>query len=404
MPSFEYQALTAAGAKRKGFIEADSDRLARQALRDEGLVPVQVAQSHTGDKPHLRFSLQRPVPAQQVALFARQLATLVDSGIPVEEALLATADQTRHKRLRKAILSVRSRVREGHTLADSLGEHKEVFSAIFRSLIHAGERSGDLGVILNRLAEYLEEGQKLRATLMQGMIYPMVLTVVAIGVVAILMSVVVPKVVAQFDHVDQQLPLLTQILITLSDAIQQHGIVALSALVVTFLISRALLRNDQRKARWHSVLLRLPMASRLIIAIESARLLRTLHILSGSGVPLLDAINVAANTVSNLKVRAALADSALKVQAGSSLHKALTEQKLFPSIAVYMIANGEKTGELDRMLDKAASTQEQQLTSTFGMFLALFEPALIIILGGVVLCIVLAILLPILQLNNLSPL
>ncbi|MGB0467287.1 MAG: type II secretion system inner membrane protein GspF [Pontibacterium sp.] len=405
MPSFEYQALTTAGQSKKGFLEADSDRMARQALREEGLLPVSVTQaSHTQATNTRAGFWQRGVAAPQIALFARQLATLIDSGIPVEEALHATAEQTRHTRLRKVILATRSRVREGHTLADALAEHPHIFSNIFRALVLAGEKSGDLGNVLNRLAEYLEDSQRLRSTLIQGMAYPIVLTLVAISVVAILMSYVVPKVVAQFEHVSQQLPLLTRILISCSEAIQTYGLYTLLALILAGFAGHQLLKNPARRHRWHRIQLKTPLLSRLIIATDSARLLRTLHILTGSGLPLLDAVRVARNTLSNLQLKAALDVVIERVEAGSTLNRALSEQQLFPPIAIYMIANGEKTGELDRMLDKAASTQEQQLTTTFSLFVTLFEPALIILLGGVVLLIVLAILLPILQLNNLSPL
>lgn len=404
MASFEYQALTPEGKRQKGFIEADSDRLARQALREDGLYPVWVEHAVGHKTKKAIFRWQRPIPSQQVALFSRQLATLVDAGIPVEEALHATAQQTRYRRLRKTILSVRSRVREGHTLADGLSEHPHVFSNIFLALVLAGERSGDLGSVLNRLAEYLEESQKLRSTILQGLIYPIVLTTVAIGVVAILMSFVVPKVIAQFDHVHQQLPLLTQLLIKTSAVIESYGLFALLALLVLLIVGHLLLKSPSHKATWHRLILKLPAVSGMVTTINAARMLRTLHILSSSGVPLLDALRTSGNTITNLHLRQAIDASAKQVQAGSALNSAMSEQKALPPIAVYMIASGEKSGELDRMLDKAANMQEQQLERTFRMFLALFEPALIIILGGIVLIIVLAILLPILQLNNLGPL
>lgn len=404
MATFEYQALTGIGKRKSGFIEADSNRHARQLLREDDLFPVWVEHTTAQKQNRTTVHWRRSLPSQQIALFSRQLATLVDAGIPVEEALYATAEQTRSKRLRKIILSVRSRVREGYTLADSMAEHTQAFSDIFRALVQAGEHSGDLGSILNRLAEYLEENQKLRSTIRQGSIYPIVLTTVAIAVVAILMSFVVPKVIAQFDHVNQQLPFLTQLLIATSEVTKNYGLIALFSVVVCLFTGSLLLKDPSRRIIWHQLLLKFPVVSGMVCTLNTARMLRTLHILSSSGVPLIESLKVASNTVTNLHLRKAIDLSAEQVQAGHSLNAAMSEQKLFPPIAIYMIANGEKSGELDRMLDKAARTQEQQLESAFGLFLALFEPALIVVLGGIVLTIVLAIMLPILQLNNLGSL
>lgn len=404
MASFEYQALTAAGSARRGFMEADSERHVRQCLRDEGLLPVSVRQA-TARPARPGWQLwRRPIPARHTALFARQLASLADAGIPVEEALQACADQTASQRMRKIILQVRSQVREGHTLADSLRPHPHVFSPVFVALVNAGEHSGDLAQVLIRLADYLEDTQNLHATLRQGLAYPAVLTVVAIGVVAILMSFVVPKVIAQFDHMQQALPLLTRMLIAITDATKAFGVQAVLLITALLISGRALLRNAGNRSRWHKLLLRLPLVGGLIVSINSARLMRTLSILTGSGVPLLDALRVGRETLSNDALRDALTHSIADVEAGSSLHHALQQRHIVPPIALYMIANGEKTGELDSMLDRAALSQERQLDSHFKLFLTLFEPALIIILGGIVLMIVLAIMLPILQLNNFTSL
>ena len=404
MASYEFQALTTAGTSRRGFMEADSERHVRQCLRDEGLLPVSVRQA-TARPVRAGWQLwRRPIPPRHTAMFARQLASLVDAGIPLEEALQACADQTTAQRMRKVILHVRSQVREGHTLADSLRSHSHVFNPVFVALVNAGEHSGDLAKVLIRLADYLEDNQTLHATLRQGLAYPAVLTVVAIGVVAILMSFVVPKVIAQFDHMQQALPLLTRILIATTDATKAWGAQIAMFIVLLLLSCRVLLRNAGNRSRWHKLLLRLPITGSLIISINSARLMRTLSILTSSGVPLLEALRVGRETLSNDALRNTLTHCIADVEAGSSLHHTLQQHRIVPPIALYMIANGEKTGELDNMLDRAALSQERQLESHFKLFLTLFEPALIIILGGVVLMIVLAIMLPILQLNNFTTL
>lgn len=403
MPSFEYQALTRDGKQKTGYIDADSDWSARQGLRDLDLIPVEVKGSKRGEDRLKKLSFKRGVPSLHISLFARQLATLVDSGIPLEESLQVATEQTKNLRLKKALQSVRSQVREGYSLADSLGQHSHIFNQVFCSLVYAGEKTGDLGSVLTRLAEYLEVRQKLKSSTVQGLVYPIVLMTVALGVVAILMSFVVPKVVAQFDYAHQQLPFITRLLISISEGVQSYGVGCVVLIGLGAVLFNALMRDPKRLYRFHRLIFSLPGLSGLLMAINSARLLRTLHILVDSGVPLLEALKVGQRTVTNLYLRHCLAVAITDVESGSSLHKALSAHEVVPMLAIYMIANGEKSGELSHMLGKAAEGQEDQLKSSISMFVSLFEPALIITLGGVVMFIVLAILLPILQLNNFSP-
>lgn len=402
MPSFEYQAITESGEHRKGFIEADSERLARNILRDDRLLPVELKQV-SGRKQNTVPSLfRRSVPSRHVALFSRHLATLVDSGIPVEEALYIVSRQTKNGRLRKVVLSVRSRVREGYSLSEGLEEHPNIFGDVFRAIVQAGEGSGNLGNVLNNLADYLEEGQNFRSSMIQGLIYPLILTLVAIGVVTMLMSFVVPKVIAQFDHAQQTLPTLTVLLIHISEAVEVYGFYLLSVLCLIPVVGHWVMKDNSRKRWLHGAMLNLPVISSVVVSIDTSRFLRTLFILVNSGVTLVESIQVAENTVANLKLQAFVQNAASQVQSGISLHKALAEQNVFPVVALYMIANGEKTGELAKMLDKAAGSGEKELERSFKVFLTLFEPAVIILLGGVVLMIVLAIILPIVQLNDIG--
>ncbi len=403
MPAFDYVALDSAGKRQRGILEADSDRLARQQLRERQLIPVEVSASQkkqSGEQGGLSF-LQR-ISIADLSLFTRHLATLVQSGIPLEEALHATARQTRHRRLQSVVMSLRSRVLEGHSLADGLGDFPRVFTPVYRALVASGEQSGDLGLVLNQLADYTEDSQKLRATLMQALVYPLALTVVAVGVIAVLMVYVVPKVVAQFDHYGQTLPLLTRILIVVSDAMVTYWLPAVLLLFLAGIAGRWWMRDATRRERVHKKLLRLPVVGDVLLTVDSARLLHTLAILLASGVSLIEAIKVGLGTLNNLHLQQGMADVANDVREGKSFSFSLQQMGELPPMAVYMIASGEQSGELDAMVKRSADNLARELEMRVGIMTSLFEPILIVVMGVIVLGIVLAILLPILQLNNLS--
>lgn len=400
MPSYEYQALDQRGHKQHGYLDADSARQARQVLRDRQLIPVNVQASNKSTRPSLRA--RQRISAAEIALFTQQFAALIQAAVPLEEALQVAADQTRLRPLKRVLEAVRSRILEGHSLAHSLQFHPGAFNPVYRALVAAGEHSGDLAQVLMRLADYTQRRQQLRNTLLQAAIYPVVLTLVALAVITLLMVYVIPKVVEQFNDVGQQLPLLTRIMINLSDFVIQRGwLVALVGIGLA-LLARQLLKHPPRRYRLHQFLLRLPGVGDLIIQLESARLLNTLSIMLNSGTPLLEALQISRDTLHNRVTRAALSDVAERVRAGQLLSRALAEQKLFPPLAVYMIANGEHSSELGNALQHAASQQETLLNSRLGLFTRLIEPLLILVFGAIVLAIVLAILLPILQLNHLT--
>jgi len=401
MPSFEYLVLNNSGQKQRGFVEADSERQARQQLRDQQLTPVRIKQSETR-QGRSRQLLQRRIPGSELSLFTRHLSALIASSVPLEEALQACANQTGHRQLKAVILNLRSRVMEGHSLSYALEEQQQFFPPIYRALVSAGEQSGDLAQVLVRLAEHTEKSQKLHNQVVQASVYPIVLTLVAVGVVALLMVYVVPKVVEQFAHVGQDLPLLTRIMISISDFISQYGLVCVGLGVATLLVLRSLFKAPNRRLWLHRRMLSMPLMKGLIIRMDSARLLSTLSIMTSSGAPLLEALETSKATVSNLFIRRQVEQAASQVREGRSLSKTLGESGIFPPIAIYMIANGEQSGTLDRSLQQAADQQEEELNSFIAIATSLMEPLLIVIFGAIVLSIVLAILLPILQLNNLT--
>lgn len=399
MASFEFQAYDKAGNKTKGFIDADSERLARQALREKLLMPISLTAT---SKTISNTKKGGRVPARDIALFTQQFAALIQSSIPLEEALQVAANQTRNKPLKRTLQAVRSKILEGYSLAKGMSDHPRAFSSVYCALVAAGEQSGDLGKVLIRLADYTERSQQLRNTVLQAAIYPIVLTLVSLCVITLLMAYVVPKVVEQFDGVGQQLPLLTRIMISISDFIVHSGWLVLISFIFFSFIWRWLLKKELFLYKVHQLVLKLPALGSLITQLETARLLNTLSIMINSGSPLLEALKASKNTLNNLVIRKAVTEATEKVREGQLLSKTLNDTGVFPPISMYMIANGEHSGELGTALEHAARQQENTLTSVINIATRLVEPLLIIIFGALVLAIVLAILLPILQLNNLT--
>ena len=370
MALFYYQALERNGRKTKGMIEADSARHARQLLRGKELIPVHIEarmNTSSGGMLQRRRHAHRRVAAADFALFTRQLATLVQAAMPLETCLQAVSEQSEKLHVKSLGMALRSRIQEGYTLSDSLREHPRVFDSLFCSMVAAGEKSGHLDVVLNRLADYTEQRQRLKSRLLQAMLYPLVLLVVATGVVTILLTAVVPKIIEQFDHLGHALPASTRTLIAMSDALQASGVYWLAGLLGLLVLGQRLLKNPAMRLRWDQTVLRLPVTGRVARGLNTARFSRTLSIL----------------------------------REGSSLRAALAELRLFPPMMLYMIASGEQSGELETMLEQAAVNQEREFDTQVGLALGLFEPALVVMMAGVVLFIVIAILEPMLQLNNM---
>ncbi|GAB2780430.1 GspF family T2SS innner membrane protein variant XcpS [Halomonas shantousis] len=397
MPTYRYLALTAEGTRRRDVLQADSERQARQLLRDQGLFPRQLVPVRDKAK---NVSRRGRVDNETLALLTRQLATLIDAGIPIGDALDALSRQTQKERPRAMLLDIVARVREGYSLADSLGTHPATFDTLYRSLVAAGERAGRLAQVLERLADHLERVQQQRQKARTALIYPLVLVGVSIAVVVGLMTYVVPRLAEQFERSDMALPWLTRALIAFSEFLQFAGPGLLVAGVLGVLVTQRLLRRRAVRQRWHAWLLRLPRLGELIVLLDTARLTRTLAILTRSGIPLLDALKVSRDTLGNLVMRNAVDLLSERVAAGVSLNRAMTESGRFPPTMLHMIASGESSGTLDRMLERVADTQETTFNRRVDMALALFEPVMILTMGGVVLTIVLAILLPIMRLNG----
>ena len=404
MAAFRYEALDSKGHSTRGVIEADGLRQARARVRELGLTVVNV-DTVTQDSLHggsaQRWRFRRGISSSQLSMITRQLATLLEAGLTLEHSLSALIEQSEDESVHQILAGVRSELLAGHTLAQAMGQYESVFPDIYRALIKAGEASGELGHVMLRLADYTESRQVLRQKVVLAFVYPAIVTVVALMVVLGLLIYVVPQVVSVFQQSHQTLPLLTRMLIGLSAGLQATWLYLLLALLGAGFTVRALLQREEIRFQWHLRLLRLPMLGRLVRGINTARMASTLAILAGSGVPLLVSLQAAAGVVTNLPMRRALEEAAKKVREGVTLSRALAISKLFPPILVHLIASGESSGKLDAMLDRAATQQEQEIGNYTSVLTSLLEPVLILVMGGVVLTIVLAILMPIIEMNQM---
>jgi general secretion pathway protein F len=406
--AFKYKALDTSGKVVKGVLEGDSERQIRAQLRTKSLRPIEVASAgrraanNASSEGGIRRGLFAPrLSASELALTTRQLATLVASALPLDECLQAAAEQTRKSSTKALLLQVRSKVAEGHTLAHAMAQFPQAFGDMYRAMVNAGEQAGQLGPVLEQLADHTENRQHTAQKLQMALIYPFVLIGVAIAVVTALMVFVVPEMVGIFAQTKTDLPPLTVALIATSDFLTNHGWILGLAIVVLVMTIRRLLKNPNYKKLSDAVLLRIPGIRRVLIGMDTARFSSTLSILMASGVPLLDALRIAGAVMNNLVLRAASKEVAGKVQEGSSLNRALSQEEFFPPMMVHMVASGETSGELETMLERSASNQERELEATLGTVMGLFEPIMVVVMGGLVLTIVMAILLPIFDLNTM---
>ena len=401
MATFAYKAIDANGKQKKGTLEADSGRLLRQQLRAMGLTPVEVepvANKATKSGSNL---LRSKIKTSELALITRQLSTLVAASIPIEECLHAVAEQCDNPKIKTMVSSVRSGVIEGHTLADSMRGFPLIFDNLFCAMVAAGEKSGHLEKVLDRLADYAEQRQEMRSKMLQALIYPIVLTLVAISVVAILLTSAVPQVIGQFEHMGADLPASTRLLIAISDALSSYGLYFLLCVGMLIFALKSWLKNPKNQLLFDQKLLNIPVLGRVVNELNTARFARTLSILNSSAVPLLEAMGIAGNVLSNLYIRLKVAEATNLVREGSSLGRSLESTKLFPPMMLHMIASGERSGELGNMLERSADNQDKQFASQVTVALGIFEPALVVSMAGVVFFFFSAIFPPIFQLNNM---
>lgn len=402
MAAFEYRALDAQGQKKKGTVEADTPRQARQQLRDQGLSPLSINQvEHKHKSPKQHFLGGPRLAKRDLTLITRQIATLIRSGLPLDEVLGAVSQQTEKRGSQRVLLALRGRVLEGLSLADACRQFPNAFPPLYHATIAAGESSGKLDEVLERLADHLEAQEEIRQKVQLALIYPVLLTVLSLLIVVGLLTYVVPEIVGVFDSLGQELPILTLWLIKTSDFFQEYLLAILLLLLAMWVVFRILLRIDTFRLNLHGALLRIPLVGRFSKYSNAARFARTLAILTGSGVELLEALRIAGLVIPNIAIRTAVEHAAIKVREGASLSRTLEQSNLFPPITIHLIASGETSGQLDRMLKSAADTQEREIQSQTAMLLGIFEPALILLMGGVVLIIVISILLPIFEMNQL---
>lgn len=398
MPVFNYSAVDSAGEEVSGVIEADSPRQARNLLRERGLFAHSVGkldESRSGASARLRIG------ASELTFLTRQWATLIAAGLTIEQTLKAALDQSSGDKLRRLLLSLRAEVTAGHALSNALELYPEVFPPVYRALVRAGEKSGALERVLTRLADYLESRDALRQKIIQALLYPLLVTLVATLVIIGLMTWVVPQVIGAFAHSKQALPLLTQMLIWASDFLRAFGIWLLLALIAGIYALRRALRGEAFRLSFHLGLLRVPVLGRLLRTIDSARFAQTLAILIGGGVPILAALEAGRRVLWLSPLQNAAADCVRAVSEGESLARALDSSKQFPPLLIHLIAGGEKSGDLPAMLERASAQQQSEVAGRTALLTGILEPLLVVVMGGVVLLIVLAVMQPILQINQL---
>lgn len=407
MAVFDYKAVTKQGKEVSGTIEADSTKSARNLLKQKNIIPLEVKQSLAASVRNsggvgLGLSVNKhSLKVSELALVTRQLATLLASGLPVDESLQAVADQSDNEKISKIIKGVRSKLMEGHSLSASMAEYKAAFPELYRATINAGEHSGHLHMVLESLADYTEKEYYFKQKIKQASIYPSMMIAVSVSIVAFLLVYIVPKMVDVFEDSNAALPPLTIGLLAISDFLQSYGLLLLLAIIGFVFGFKHMLKKRAFRYKFHEFLLKIPLIRKIIKVSNTARYARTFGILSRSGVPVLEAMKTSKHVVTSLPIQEALTEAKHKVKEGVNISRALKETTYFPAMSIHLIASGESGGKLAQMLDKAADYQDNEIESLVATFLSLFEPIMIIVLGFVVLLIVLAILLPIFQMNQI---
>ena len=397
MGAYQYQALKKNGSAHKGIIEADSERHARQLLREQGLIPTQIqtlAQQRAG-------KTKSKISAADLSLLTRQLATLLAAGIPVEESLKGVSEQTEKDKVRELIMGIRSKVLEGYGLAQAMAQYPNAFPELYRATVGSGEQTGRLDLVLEKLAEYTENQQQTRQKVQQALIYPILMILVSTGIISFLLTFVVPKIIEVFTSSGQTLPAMTELLINISHFIKSYGLYTLTGIIIAFIIFKKSLNNLKIKTAWHKLILKLPIVSYLVKTINVARYIHTFGILFAAGVSVLETMRVSASLVTNVVMRQAFDTATLRVREGSGISEALKETRYISPMAIHLIASGEKSGQLSNMMERAATHLDNEVKRLIDTSLTLLEPLVILFMGAVVLFIVLATLLPIFSMEQL---
>ena len=397
MSAFQYQALNAKGQTAKGVIEADSERHARQLLREQGLIPTALHNKKQRDD----LKRQDKLKADELCLFTRQLATLLTAGIPIDEALRGVAEQAEMDKTRQLIIALRAKVMEGYGLAQSMAEFPKAFPTLYRATLAAGEPTGRLDLILEKLADYTENQQRIRQKIQQALIYPSVMILVSVIIIGFLLAFVVPNIVDVFSSSGQILPGMTLALIYISHGVKQFGVVFLLVIILGVMLFKQQLKNPKALLKWHRFLLRLPILSFLIKTVNVARYIHTFGILFSAGASVLETMNVAASLVNNLLMKQAFIKASVEVNQGTAIHLALKKTGFLRPMALNLIASGEKSGQLASMMERAAIQLDNEVKSLVDTALTLLEPMIILLMGAVVLFIVLSTLLPIFSMEQL---
>lgn len=418
MTTFQYVAIDSKGKLQKGLLEAESAKTARLALRDRNLIPTEI-NAYENKKKRFKtkdsafsswntFSFKqllsrRTLSNKELTLITRQLATLFNAGLPIAEVLTAVCEQNSNPQAKSILLAVKNKVLEGHSLASALREHPHSFSSLYCSIVSSGEKSGNLAPVLVRLADYTEQQFKLKQKIIHALIYPSALIFVSLAIIIFLLEYVVPKMVSVYSHMNQTLPFLTRILITTSHHIKNGGIFLLLFFILSLSgFRRALNKKPAFREKFHRFLLHLPLLGSTIQTLNTARYARTLSMLSASGVPILEGMTAASQLITNIPIRTSVEEATKHVREGAAIHLALKQTRFFSPMSIHLIASGEASGQLEALLERTALQQEDEITRMIDTVLTLFEPALILLMGGIVLFIVLAVLLPIFELNQIT--
>lgn len=402
MPAFRFEASNSAGRIESGLLEADGARQARLQLKDRGLTPISVeATASDGAVGSKHPGVSGRLKNADLAICTRQLASLLAAGLPLGQALAVVTEQAETDIVRERFGAVRSEVLAGHSLSDAMNRFPKDFPDIYRSLVTAGEQSGNLSLVMERLADHLESRSALAQKVGLAFLYPAVVTLVAISVIIGLLTYVVPQVVGVFSQTRQKLPFLTIAMLEISNFLRDWGWLVLAALIVAWFAWRFALRRPEIRLAWDALVLRMPIIGRIVRGVNTARFSSTLAILAASGVPLLKALEAGGQTLGNTALKANVADAIARVREGAPLARALGIQKQFPPMLIHFIASGESTGKLPEMLDRAATAQAAEVERKTMALTTLLEPLLVVGMGIVVLLIVLAVLLPIIEINTM---